>query len=108
MKIVITFLLIFTIFSDFTSATVHEESSRNCTTIVSCPDIDLHSSNSTESNEAEGHHDHCHQGHSHNAVTSSSYIKSISHFTKHNISFPIYQLGKTQNYSLNIIRPPIA
>ena len=108
MKIIITLLLVFTIFSDFTSAAVHEETLSTCSSLISCADIDLHSSSDTQNHNSEGDHDHCHLGHSHTAIINASYKRSISQFRKYNVSYPAYQVGQTQNYSLDVIRPPIA
>ena len=36
------------------------------------------------------------------------YKRSISQFKKYNVSYPAYYVGKTQNFSLDVIRPPIA
>jgi|TARA_Y100000768_G_scaffold334487_1_gene275225 hypothetical protein len=108
MKIIITLLLVFTIFSDFTSAALHEETSSTCSSLISCADIDLHSSSDTQNHDSEGEHDHCHLGHSHSALINPLYKRSISQFKKYNVSYPAYYVGKTQNFSLDVIRPPIA
>lgn len=108
MKIIMTLLLIFTIFTDFTSASAHNEELSSCESQISCVDVDLHSSNDSDHNESESEHDHCHLGHSHNVIIGSTVIESKPALSKLYISYPAFQVGKIQNYSIDIIRPPIA
>lgn len=103
-----TLLLIFTIFTDFTSASFHNEVLNACESQIGCVDVDLHSSNDGHNNEADDCHDHCHLGHSHNVIVSSYVVKSKPILSKLYISYPAFQVGKAQNYFIDIIRPPIA
>lgn len=108
MKIIMTLLLIFTIFTDFTSASSHNEELSACESQISCVDVDLHSSNDSQHNDSEEGHDHCHLGHSHNVIIGSSTKESKPVLSALYVSYPTFQVGQTQNYSLEIIRPPIA
>lgn len=108
MKIIVTLLLIFTIFTDFTSASIHSEGLSSCESNLSCLDVDLHSSSDSQHDDSEGEYDHCHFGHSHNVIVGSTVIESKPILSKLFISYPAFQVGKIQSYSIDIIRPPIA
>ena len=107
MKILFTFLLIFTIFNDFTSASVYEESVSHSESQVSCEESDLHSSD--DSHENHEHKDHyCHSGHSHSVINSSEYIELKPALLSLSLDHHFYLVGSPHNFMSNIVRPPIA
>lgn len=108
MKIIVTLLLIFTIFTDFTSASIHNEELSSCETQISCESVDFHSSSDSQDHDSEEGHDHCHLGHSHNVIVNSGVIETAPVIDKLFVSYPAFQVGQPINYHLDINRPPIA
>ena len=107
MRILFAFLLIFTVFSDFTSASVFEESASHSESQVSCEDVDLHSSE--DSHEDHDHNDHhCHSGHSHTVVIMSETIDLKPVLISLNSACYFYQVGSPKTIISTIVRPPIA
>lgn len=110
MKIFLALIFIFSIFADFTSASVvNLENTSICKSSTSCDDVDLHQESDREHEEENHeHHCHCHTGHSHTAVNyyTSASVKPVSIQTKS--KYPLFQNSQTQNYHSDVIRPPIA
>ncbi len=108
MKLIMMLLLIFTIFTDFTSASLIEEELSTCESQISCVDVDLHSSSDTQHHDSDGDDHNCHLGHSHNVIIGSTLLETKPNISIIYLSHPMYQVGKTLNYFNDINRPPIA
>lgn len=111
MKILLLFVLTFSILADFTSASIAEIESSNCEAFVGCVDTDLHStSDKNQKSESNDHHSHCHLGHSHNVIMESSIVgmPMLPIKNKESILYPLFSMGKPQNYNSDINRPPIS
>lgn len=107
MRILFTFLLIFTVFSDFTSASAFEENISHSESQVSCEDVDLHSSE--DNHEDHDHKDHhCHSGHSHTVVIKSESIDLKPILISIFYGYQFYQVGSPNTIISTIVRPPIA
>lgn len=107
MKIIVSLLLIFTVLTDFTSASLHDDVSA-CETQISCSDVDFHASSDSEERDAENCSDHCHLGHSHNVIISTFIVEEIPPTNKITVSYPELRVDQPINHHLDIIRPPIA
>ena len=107
MKIIVSLLLIFTVLTDFTSASLHNDMN-TCETQISCAAVDFHSSSESDDHNSENSHDHCHLGHSHNVIISTSVIEALPSTFKVTVSYSEFRAGQPINYHLDIIRPPIA
>jgi hypothetical protein len=107
MKIFITFLLIFSIFNDFTSASFGELEVSSCESQVNCESVDFHPSDDSH-NDSEGEEHHCHLGHSHTVIIGSYSSTFKPTKTKLFLTFPAYQAGNPIYYFNDIVRPPIA
>ena len=108
MKLIIIFLLIFTIFTDFTSAFATEIDISACESQISCVEADLSSSSKTQQHESDGEGHNCHLGHSHNFIITSPQLGTKPNVSKIYFYYPLYEVGKTLNYFIDINRPPIA
>ncbi len=107
MKLILTFLLSFSTLADFTSFLEVRDAS-GCQSYSSCEDIDLHGESSKE-HEKDGHqhHCHCHVGHSHAAL--SYFFEDLAGpiLEIENSKVFFFDIGKTENYQFDLIRPPI-
>jgi hypothetical protein len=109
MKIIIVFLLIFSIFTDFSSSS-HEtgESVSSCDSYSVCQGPDFHDANADHSNPDDCEHCHCHAGHIHTAVLESITTGLVTLTRPNYIQFPTYILFTVSDYNSRVIRPPIA
>ncbi len=105
MKIVVTVLLIFTIFSDFTSSSFFEEDLGLCES--KCIGSDSHTQND-EHGHSEGDEHHCHQGHTHTSIFEKALIVTFHYKNEFTLSFLAFQVGNPNKYLHDIVRPPIA
>ncbi len=107
MKTLFTFLLIFTIFNDFTSASFTEVSVSHLESQVSCEESDFHSSENNH--EDHDHKEHnCHSGHSHTVIIVSESFDLKPSLSELYLEYPLYQAGNLLTFISNIVRPPIA
>ena len=110
MKIVLTFLLIFTVFADFSSASCCDaEVVANCDSYSMCSDSDIHSDDAKHAgNNQESEHCHCHVGHMHSGLlTLATY--SVNPVIKNIFNeFSIYQSNYLNDFHSEINRPPIS
>lgn len=100
------FLLIFTIFTDFTSASADQELMGTCESQISCVDVDLHSSSDSQHHDSDDHN--CHLGHSHNVILGGALLETKPKISIIYLSRPMHQVGKIFSYLSDINRPPIA
>jgi hypothetical protein len=107
MKIIVSLLLIFTVLTDFTSASLHDDVSA-CETQISCTDVDFHASSESDDHNSDNSHDHCHLGHTHNVIISTSVVEALPSVYQITILYPELRVDQPINYLLDIIRPPIS
>jgi hypothetical protein len=107
MRIIFVFILIFSIFSDFASASFeNEEGILNCKSTSSCEQVDLHDSN--ETNHGEEHNDHhCHIGHAHLFVLNENIIEIFITRLDLTLNTPKYLVRSLSSFHNQINRPPI-
>jgi len=109
MKILFILVLTFSIFTDFTSASLLEDDLElSCQTLVSCSDSDLHESENNYPNaENDLAHCHCHTGHSHTVVLGHFITVAGPENNRKSLLFPNFLQKGPQTYIADIIRPPI-
>ena len=110
MKILLTFLLIFTIFADFSSASCCDaEVAASCDSYSVCSESDIHSNEAEHtSNNQESEHCHCHVGHMHSGLLTLA-ISSIVPASKSILNpFSRYQSNYLNDFHSEINRPPIS
>ena len=109
MKFLVTIILLITIFSDFTSATFHNDiDNGTCVSQSICQDTDFHSSTNSENHGPESEHRACHFGHSHILVFISQHYEFTQTYLELFSIFPFFNAGKSNQYITELNRPPIA
>lgn len=109
MKLLLVLLLTLSIFVDFTSNSMIERGLlSNSERLLSCTEVDLHSS-SEQNKQSEGsEHHNCHVGHFHNTVLPYGSLSLLSSISSIKNIFMSHPTGKTNKYLNSINRPPIS
>ena len=108
MRIFFTFILIFSIFVDFSSLSyASEETLTSCGEVTICVDSDFHSDDENHNDNHEDHC-HCHAGHTHLAVKNFSEHNKSNFITKYQHLISNQHNDKVHYFYSEISRPPIS